>query len=402
MDEKINIQNIIQLLVEKSEIDADSADIFVKTVFNLITEGLETDGIVKIKGLGTFKLTNVESRESIDVNTGERISINSHTKISFVPDLQMRDLINKPFSYFETVLLNDGVVFDDMPATQIDSTVEEQSKDEDEAKTIQNPENKEQESAFISGLSQTNKDQAELVEQSPIQKRKTNVEKITVETTVPVTTQELPEKQSQASATIDNQDNVHKPEVLQANEVLISEQNAFTDLENVASEQHSSFMKYVGFGVAVMLLGIIVGVMFYFHRQNHFLLRLDNIPPVALTDSIIHQTLSAEDTDSLALKAEVLSNEKDSSTYIDTTQTVITGIRKGHESVIPDSTNYRIVGTMTNYKIKRGETLTMVSRRFYDTKDLWPYLVMHNRSIIVNPDNVPSGTIIRIPALRNK
>ena len=86
MDEKLYIQDIINLLAEKQGMKGAEAEAFVKAVFDIIKEALETDKIVKIKGLGTFKLTEVDSRESINVNTGERIRIESHTKISFVPD----------------------------------------------------------------------------------------------------------------------------------------------------------------------------------------------------------------------------------------------------------------------------------------------------------------------------
>lgn len=81
----------------------------------MIEEALATEKYVKVKGFGTFKLTEVDSRESVNVNTGERIEIQGHTKVSFTPDTTMKDLINKPFAHFETVILNDGVEFEDTP-----------------------------------------------------------------------------------------------------------------------------------------------------------------------------------------------------------------------------------------------------------------------------------------------
>lgn len=82
-------------------------------MFELIEEALVTEKYVKVKGLGTFKLTEVESRESVNVNTGERIEIQGHTKISFTPDSGMKDLINKPFAHFETVILNENTKLED-------------------------------------------------------------------------------------------------------------------------------------------------------------------------------------------------------------------------------------------------------------------------------------------------
>ena len=82
---------------------------FVTVLFDVVATGLETDRQVKIKGLGTFKVIDVRDRESVNVNTGERIIIDGRSKITFTPDAIMRDLVNRPFAQFETVVINDGV-----------------------------------------------------------------------------------------------------------------------------------------------------------------------------------------------------------------------------------------------------------------------------------------------------
>ena len=115
MNEKLNIQNLIDLLAEKHGMSRKNADSFVKEFFLLIEESLEKDKYVRIKGLGTFKLIAVESRESVNVNTGERFEIQGHTKVSFTPEPTLKDIINKPFAHFETVALNDNTVLEDTP-----------------------------------------------------------------------------------------------------------------------------------------------------------------------------------------------------------------------------------------------------------------------------------------------
>ena len=112
--EKLTIQEIAAVLTEKNGFSKRDANNFVSALFALIQEGLETDQQVKVKGLGTFKLIDVEARESISVRTGERVTISGHAKVSFTPDAMMKELVNKPFSQFETVVLNDGVEFDDI------------------------------------------------------------------------------------------------------------------------------------------------------------------------------------------------------------------------------------------------------------------------------------------------
>ncbi len=110
---KIFLSELSAVLVEKHGIDRRTAQRFVTSVVSVVQRGLEADRIVKIKGLGTFKIIDVEARESVNVNTGERLVIDSHSKLTFLPDNTMKELVNRPFSQFETVVLNDGVNFDE-------------------------------------------------------------------------------------------------------------------------------------------------------------------------------------------------------------------------------------------------------------------------------------------------
>ena len=114
MDKKVLVQDLSEGLVRRKGLSQEDAMTFVRTVFDLVGEFLQTDKIVKIKGLGTFKLVTVDSRESVDVNTGERIVIKEYTKVNFTPDPVLRDAVNKPFAQFETVILNEGTNLEDM------------------------------------------------------------------------------------------------------------------------------------------------------------------------------------------------------------------------------------------------------------------------------------------------
>lgn len=114
MNNKLSIQDLASAFAEKVGMDAKSANIFVKTVFEIVEEYIATDKIVKIKGFGTFKLISVSDRESVNVNTGERIIIAGHTKLSFTPDAALKDAVNRPFADFETTPLNDSTSIEDM------------------------------------------------------------------------------------------------------------------------------------------------------------------------------------------------------------------------------------------------------------------------------------------------
>ena len=115
---KLTLNNIAKVLVEKNGMEPKEAMTFTTAMFDLIHDRLNEEGIVKVKGLGTFKMIRVEARESINVRTGERVLIDSHAKITFTPDAVMKELVNKPFSQFETVVLNDDVEFTDMKSEE--------------------------------------------------------------------------------------------------------------------------------------------------------------------------------------------------------------------------------------------------------------------------------------------
>lgn len=117
---KITIQDFAIRLAEKKNISVADAQRFMTAMLDTINEGLSNDKVVKIKGLGTFKVIDVKQRKSVDVNTGEEIIIEGRGKITFTPDTIMRDLVNKPFSQFETVLLNEGVDFSEMDAPSVE------------------------------------------------------------------------------------------------------------------------------------------------------------------------------------------------------------------------------------------------------------------------------------------
>ena len=112
---KISNNELAAVLIERKQLSKKNASKFVNELFNVIRQGLMNERLVKVKGLGTFKIIDVDDRESVNVNTGERVLIEGHSKISFSPDSLMKELVNKPFSQFETVVLKDGVDFEDVP-----------------------------------------------------------------------------------------------------------------------------------------------------------------------------------------------------------------------------------------------------------------------------------------------
>lgn len=135
---KIGNKDLAKVLIDKFGLDKTASDQFITDIFEVIGDGLCKEKIVKIKGLGTFKVTSVAPRKSVDVNTGESIVIEGRDKISFTAETAMRDLVNKPFAQFDTVIVNDGVDFDDIDDKYSDSLLE-QEEQTDMDSTVSNP-----------------------------------------------------------------------------------------------------------------------------------------------------------------------------------------------------------------------------------------------------------------------
>lgn len=341
------------MLAEKHGMSKKNADSFVKEFFLLIEESLEKDKYVKIKGLGTFKLIDVESRESVNVNTGERFEIQGHTKVSFTPEPTLKDIINKPFSHFETVVLNDSTVLEDTPL---------ENEEEDEMSEVKEP---------------------------------------------------VTDDRKEYPAVISEKDNFEDeilPQFVEEAEVDVTKKK--TD-----SPTDSSAMKYfVGIVVFVVILcGGTVIFMYYpdllntisssktssketveseTDKRDNMLLLTDSsdvVNVIGKTDTVI------ENLDAYPKPKQDISEENVSQPILKKEQK-----KKTTVPFEPDSVGYTIVGTETTYTIKEGETLTKVALRFYGTKALWPYIVKHNPEVIKNPDNVPFGTTIKIPKLAKR
>ena len=343
MDEKVNLQDIIRLLAEKKGLGNAKAEAFVKAFFSIIEDALKVDKAVKIKGFGTFKLTSIDSRESVDVNTGQRITIKDHTRITFVPDPRLRDLVNKPFSHFEAVVLHEGVNFDDVPV----------------ATSGNGSAGNEAEAAALPG------DAA-------------------------VETAAMPEEAPSCAAECEPDTGEPAPSAAGSPQ----EEEPSPSAEK---KKRRKIWLYASGTVAALAVAVAVFLSTNPVANTGTPAATHGTPAVSLAEN--HPAHPAAGT--LAVR-DSSAMQPGTSAAIDTTRTLITGVRKNAATVIADSTSYVIVGTMATYRLKPGETLTMVSKRFYETKDLWPYLVMHNRDRIRNPHQVPQGILLRIPALRDK
>ena len=416
MNERLTIQDLTDLLAAKHSMTKKDAEAFVKEFFLLIEQALESENTVKVKGLGTFKLIDVDSRESVNVNTGERFQIKGHTKVSFSPDANLRDTINKPFAHFETVVLNENTVLEDTP---IEETEEEESGEEVIPTVI--PESIEPQSQ----PKEEEKEERSLTEIQPIvEPRSIEPQSVVVEPkTVPVekkeiiTAEEIIEQEllranlKPESTIVRSQEG--KSEMAKGAEVA---QTAIqpTPQKNIpdSSVKEKSPVPYL-ITIIILVLLLCGGVVLFIYYPDLFSSSSDknalDMPPVTtqpvkpevqLSDTIEQDSvkdIKPETPKTSITPTPVVPQKKEAVTPAKTENKVIR--QQPSTSVYLDSASYKITGTKTKYTVKEGETLTRVSLRFYGTKAMWPYIVKHNPDVIKNPNNVPYGTTIKIPEL---
>ena len=354
MNEKITLQDLINLFATKQGMNKKDAELFIRTMFDLIEETLATEKYIKIKGLGTFKLTEVDSRESVNVNTGERIEIQGHTKISFTPDTSIKDLINKPFAHFETVILNEGVELEDTITEDMDTPeetgIENPVLGEVPIKEIQNP---------------------EVIEEIP--EAKETPENIEIPEPI-VETNEASETNSEKSTEEINE--VEQPEPLEA----IKE-----DPINTEEKQEKNTNRILWGIIVTLVLIILFGAYWMFLRTSN------DSKPVS-TPSVLEEVIKPSPEIEEKTQEETLK-------LVQFIELSTEELRKERVPSLADTLEYQIMGTETEYTLKNGETIIRASIKFFGTKKYWPYIVKHNIDILKDPDNIPAGVQLKIPKL---
>ena len=369
MNEKITLQDLINLFGEKQSMSKKDAELFVRTLFDLIEEALATEKYVKVKGFGTFKLTEVESRESVNVNTGERIEIQGHTKVSFTPDTAMKDLINKPFAHFETVILNDGVELED---TLVEEVVDENVTDEvpiimetQSEPVVETPAPVEE--PMVEMPTEEEPQTEEVIIEEPIVE-----EPIVAETVTEEPVQEVNEEET----------SVEEP--------VIQEEIPIVESQPEIIETKEKTTNRVLWGIIVVLVLIILFGAYWMFLRPTDTPEVIPAPPVqeelVETPAPIAEEKPQEETPKTVQFIELSEEE----------------LRKERVPSFADTLDYQIVGTQEEYTLQKGETIIRASVRFFGTKKYWPYIVKHNMDVLPDPDNIPAGIRIKIPKLVEK
>ncbi len=391
---KLTIQEIAKILVEKNKLTVKEANQFAAVVFEVIQEGLDTEGQVKVKGLGTFKKIQVEARESVSVRTGERVMIDSHAKITFTPDALMKELVNKPFSQFETVILNDGVEFEDLAD---DLTEEELSE-------LDSMENTEEEAT-----QQVSKEQEVVPEETVATSAETTITSAETEKSSVETTNTSAETETVVRPLMDIVDNT----IEQEDEKPETEEEDDEDEENEEEEEGgSSWKKVVGYVLLTLLLMSASAYAGFWYGQQHATKDIDDTAEVEnVTDSIeVIEVDSADVLDVPSVEQPSVEKPAEEQSAVEKPQTK-TEPEQAKQTEEPfwkkyeamdarvRTGAYHIVGTDREVKVRAGETLSKISRRELG-EGMSCYIEVYNG--LKGNSELKEGQVIKIPKLKWK
>ena len=389
---KLTLNNIAKVLVEKNGLEPKEAMMFTTAMFDLIHDRLNEEGIVKVKGLGTFKMIRVEARESINVRTGERVLIDSHAKITFTPDAVMKELVNKPFSQFETVVLNDDVEFTDMKSEE--TTDETNNSEQSESLVDVVSEGGTPEPApepAPEPVAEPTPEPAPVVasEPAPVVAPEPVAEVVPEPTPVvaPEPTREVPE-----------------PTVPSADEE--SEENTSavqTCYEE--DEEESHWHRNIGWAFLVLVLMAASAVGGYLYGVGQIpsqTAMADTVSAVkvnpVVTDTLVNDSLKA---DSVAVKTEAKHEDKAASEEQPQEKTSQNLHDKYAEMDARVRTGaYKITGLDREVKVRAGDNLKRIARRELGSDDMVCYIEVFNK---MNASaELKEGQTIKIPALKLK
>ena len=382
---KLNIYDLCSVLTSKNGLDDKESHRFIKAIFDVIQEGLDEDKIVKVKGLGTFKIIEVDDRESINVNTGERVLIEGHSKLTFTPDSVMKEIVNKPFSQFETVILNEGVDFPE-PAVE-EPAVEDIIADEP-------AEDKE----IIVEPQIDNKVAEQSVKEEPVAEKTVAEEPVAEEPVAEEPVAEEPVAEDSVVEFTDDNDNV------QSGEENSVEESVFETSNN------NSILRWILSGVAVLLLilGAAYGGYLYgryelseeiAYKQMKADLKTAEITTKKAQVAIKKDSV-AQEVDATKIGAMSVDNEDESVNDEAKTETAKTNSDKYEDMDIRVRTGaYRIIGEDRIVKAKAGQTVEDIA-----TKLLGPgmscYVEVYNG--LDGKATLKEGQTIKIPKLELK
>lgn len=442
MNERLTLQDIIDSLAKKKDISKKDAENFLREFISVISENIETKDPVKIKDFGTFKLIKVNARKSVDVNTGEAIEIPAHYKLGFTPDRTLKDSINRPLAHFESILLNEGVNFDNIDITN-DLDIEDADEQEENNDTNYILDDN---IPPIIYTTMTNYNENDEVEENNIENVENvdnveNLEEITsksYEDTPKEAYQEIEQKELPPPLIIDEPEGHlnqfrEEPQIEQKKEsgklyiapVVISsskgrsdeanreyrgykqtplyQKNNYQAEENKEYQETKNTEKKKNYWWLIILLLLLALLLLGFIFRNEVVNFINTNTPL---------TISLKENEHGKKKEQ--SNEdiqKIVRPIVDTVSSEVVPkidsvkkpeIKEEPKKAVTKEKKEKTATTtftpITNVVLRNGQTLRQMALKYYNNKSFWVYIYQENKNAIKNPNNVPIGTKLVIPS----
>lgn len=420
MDNRYTLQDFTGFLASSSGQSKRKSEAYLRALFDIIQKGLDEDQYVKVRGFGTFKISQVNERESVNVTTGERITLGSHAKITFQPDIKLKELVNRPFSHFTTITLEETTDLDLLeqaeepephaPAELSISLTEETIGQESGNETQVLPESSEPKTTDSPTVP------------SAIPSRLSNEENKT--SVAPPQEHQAIRHTSEHSASVAGYDtpNVEDdfrlprhPESPIIQDHLFTETNSETgtsDSENpdedFQTDTRNCYRKWIKIAIsAIVLLLLLLSSYFigYFRilcpdcdfrlpvrQQTRHEKPVPKPVQVRQTKKNVTRQTTSADTPVSSSSPSGTSEEQSGGK----TEKEALEASKAYEQ-LPNG-EYLIVGTEGVHTVAPGEGIYRIAKKHYGKKELAPYIILHNK--LKNPDLITTGTQIQLPELR--
>lgn len=443
MNNKVTFPELVEQVAQYANTSKRMSELFLKELFATISQSLIDGESVKVKGIGTFKLTEVSPRKSVDVNTGEEIEIPGHKKLSFAPDKDMAEAINQPFMHFETEILDDDVTDDQLAAIDAGepteapadaAPAEEETDDtaDTEAPAAEAPVAAEEEvvmpPVFVAPVEEPEPEEAETEAEAPVEPSEEVPEEEEAPAEVPVQepADEPEEVVSEEEAEIEEEAEpepvtevepsaVEEPEDEAEDAEVEGEPDAESEMvsEELADERVGQEIDKRRITRRSLLEGFVVGVVTtlivtLFAYRLYLMKGYEATPAdeepftehvatdsVAATEQALAENSTEADADKQKVAEEQKKAEEDKKKAEEEKKKAEEEKQKA-EAAKPTTAN---VAAGTTDTIKPGTNLYRMSRKHYGSDKFWVYIYEENKAKYPNPNTIPVGAVLHIPQL---
>ena len=433
MDEKLSIYDIAEILTAKTGREKADIETFIETLIAVINDVITHNGVVRIKGIGSFKVIPVKERESIHVNTGERIVIPAHHKLSFLPDKILKEKINRPFAFFEAIETNET---ENNETASSGLSNDDEEDENDEPITAEEPVQKP-----VREVTKATEDIAPKTEENPAPLLVLPSED-EIKEGYKMTDKEIEKEPDDGPseeraigshrASAANRETLQKSTIIPIKQEIMSENNERKEQHvNETPKSHpvaksvvkkkkketSNTSLYVILALLLLLLGVGIFYYFYYDRLSYEEFNSTTQHTQTTDDSFllpgdsaaVQEPKNSENIDTSGGTASGTNENTATSPVASTSstrkeQTASTASTSSKKTTpqqtkpATDTSTSSDHNVMARVKVASGERLTLLAQKYYGNKVFWVYIYDFNKAKIPDPDRVPAGMEILIPA----